>query len=93
MGFPPSARFQKTQLEDPDHVRLIEAELREVLGADLRFAAIESEEADGEETGDSTEPGAAQPVTHSEIERIHKEPIVSLLKNLFMARLIHIERT
>jgi hypothetical protein len=93
VSFPPSARFQRGQLDDPDHVRVIEAEISEVLGSRLAFRTEEVPEPEEEEAREAEAPDPHRPVSHVEIERIHKEPIVSLLKNLFMARLIHIERT
>jgi hypothetical protein len=93
LGFPPSARFQRSQLADPDHIRVIESEIEEVLGVTLRFRTEEAEASDESGAPEPEEEGPPRAATRSEVERIHKEPIVGLLKNLFMARLIHIERT
>jgi DNA polymerase-3 subunit gamma/tau len=101
VGFAPSVRWQQTQLDDPDHIRLVERAVAEALGARLRIRTVVTEQAEEPVAPDSAgEAGSGGPpaegpkrVTREEIERIGREPIVSALKELFQARLVHIERT
>ncbi|MHC4860068.1 MAG: DNA polymerase III subunit gamma/tau [Planctomycetota bacterium] len=96
VGFPPKSRFQKTQLDDPDHIRLVERAIVEVLGSGLRVETAVTEGAGEPEApaeGEAETPEQPARVSREEVERIGREPIVNALKELFQARLVNIERT
>ena len=78
-------------LEDADRLNLIEQVLTEVFGQPLRLEAEDGEEI---EEGDTDGPGRADAaIGRDEIEQVNREPIVNALKDVFSARLVHIERT
>jgi hypothetical protein len=96
VGFAPRARFQKAQLDDPDRIRVVEAVLSEVFGRRLRLeCAVTDAVAEADAGEESPEPDAdeARQVSREEMQRVGAEPIVNAIKELFMARLVNIERT
>ncbi|MCU0724555.1 MAG: DNA polymerase III subunit gamma/tau [Planctomycetes bacterium] len=94
VGFPETAGFQKAQFEDPDRIRLAERSLSEVLGRTLRIRTTVAEAAPTPvPEGAVPAPGAERAVGREEIERIHRTPIIEMLKSLFLARLAFVERT
>ncbi len=96
VGFPPRARFQKRQLDDPDRIRVVETVLFEAFGQSLRLDTAVTDaaaEAAVEDAPAAPEEGETRHVTGEELQRIGREPIVSAIKELFMARLVNIERT
>jgi len=93
IGFPPSSRFQKTQLDEPERIRVVEEELRELFGVPLRLKTVVTQAAADSEADEEKPAGEKERVGRDELDRIGREPIVNLLKDVFMARLVHVERT
>jgi DNA polymerase-3 subunit gamma/tau len=90
VGFPPSARFHRRQLSDPDRIHLIEREIAEVAGVALRLTTedLPEEESDEEPTEEETR-GASR----EDYEQVGRAPISGALKDVLGARLIHVERS
>ena len=96
VGFATRARFQKGQLDDPDRIRVVERVLSEVFGRPLRLDTVVAaalDEATAEEDPADPEEGGSRHLSRDEMQRIGREPIVNAIKELFMARLVNIERT
>jgi len=90
VGFPPAARFHRSQLDDPDRIRVIEREIGEVLGTPLR---LDTESVSAEETGGGEKENESRAASREEYEMVGREPIANALKEVFGARLIHVERS
>lgn len=96
IGFAPRARFQKKQLDDPDRIRIVETVIRGVLGHELRLDSVITDaaaESDDEEEPREQDEESARHVSREEMKRIGREPIINTIKEVFMARLVNIERT
>jgi DNA polymerase III subunit gamma/tau len=97
VGFVPAARFQKAQLDDADRIRVVEEVLKEFFGRPLRLKTAVTEaagEVDQKEDAPApSEEEGSRRVTREEMLKIEREPIINTIKELFMARLVNIERT